>query len=93
MGTLHFLPSRDSTRGTIHVTGNAVDGFEIGHESSSGGSWGSFSGPYRSGEDAITAAYALNRDTYEGVCNVFVCDAALQDACRGVRLPSIPGDF
>jgi hypothetical protein len=92
---MHVIPfpiRRGERRGVIHVMGDRVSGFEIGHESASGNSWGSFSS-YASGQEAITAAYALNRDDYEGVCDVFVCDAALQDANRGVGLPSIPGDF
>ncbi|NNG59778.1 hypothetical protein [Sphingomonas paucimobilis] len=92
MGILPFPHRRDDRHGVIHVMGDRVSGFEIGHESASGNSWGSFSS-YATGEEAIAAAYALNRDTYEGVCDVFVCDAALQDACPGVGLPSVPGDF
>ncbi|WP_010161378.1 hypothetical protein [Sphingomonas sp. PAMC 26617] len=89
-----LLPQRQrENRGTVHVMGDKIDGFEIGHESSSGNSWGSFAGPFATGEEAITAAYALNRDTYGGTCDVWVCDAAVQDASPGVGLPSVPGDF
>lgn len=88
------LPSRHNDRnGTVCVMGEAVAGFEVAHESSSGNSWGNFSGPYRTGQEAITAAYALNRDSYSGECDVFVCDAAVQDACHDVGLPSAAGDF
>jgi len=66
-------------RGTVCVMGDKATGFEVGHESSSGDSWGSFSGPYANGQDAIAAAYALNRDVYLGGCDVEICDAALRD--------------
>lgn len=92
--SVHPFPTpHDDDRGTVHVMGDTVSGFEVAHESASGNSWGMFSGPYRSGEEAITIAYALNRDQYRGGCNVFVCDAAVQDANPGVGLPSVPGDF
>ena len=92
MGVLPFPHRRDAGHGVVHVMGNRAIGFEIGHESASGNSWGSFSS-YRTGQEVITAAYALNRDTYEGVCDVFVCDAALQDACPDVGPPSLSEDF
>lgn len=90
-----ILPLRVAHRdreGTIHVTGDAVAGFEIGHESASGNSWGSFSS-YATGQEAITAAYVLNRDQYAGICNVFVCDAAIDDGCPSVGLASLAGEF
>jgi hypothetical protein len=91
----HVIPfpaARRPFAGTVCVMGDSVDGFQVAHESSSGDSWGSFT-EYATGQEAITAAYALNRDTYGGECDVSVCDAALQDACPGVGLPSVPGDF
>ena len=72
--------------------GDSVSGFQVAHESASGNSWGSFA-EYRTGQEAITAAYALNRDEYGGECNVSICDAAVQDACPDVGLPFVPGDF
>jgi len=66
-------------RGTIHIWGDAVQGFSVSHESSSGGSWGEILGPFERGNDAIAAAYALNLDTYSGSCNVAVSDAALRE--------------
>lgn len=65
--------------GTVVVMGGKETGFQVGHESSSGNSWGSFSGPYVNGVDAIAAAFALNRDTYEGGCDVEICAEALAD--------------
>jgi len=92
--SVHPFPSAPRDRcGKIHVMGDSVDGFQVSHESSSGDSWCALHGPYSTGQAAITAAYALNRDEYRGACNVFVCDAALQDANPGVGLPSVPGDF
>ena len=72
--------------GTICVMGDKATGFEVGHESASGNSWGSFSGPYERGQDAIAAAYALNRDVYLGGCDVQICKPALQDR-DGVVVP------
>lgn len=90
---LPFPTRHDDRHGTVCVSGDSLDGFRVAHESASGNSWGSFSGSYRSGQEAITTAYALNRDEYGGECNVFVGDAAVQDACPDVGLPSVPGDF
>ena len=76
MGNLVLFPRQhDDRRGTVHVMPGNVGGFEIGHESASGNSWGNFS-TYDNAQEAIAAAYALNRDVYEGVCNVSICEAA-----------------
>lgn len=66
-------------RGTVCVMGSEETGFQVGHESSSGDSWGNFSGPFADGRDAIAVAYALNRDVYLGGCDVEICDEALAD--------------
>lgn len=89
---LSFPSRRSGDQGNIHVWGDRVDGFQVSHESASGNSWGEIH-DFRSGADAITAAHKLNRDQHDGRCAVFVSDAALQDACPGVGLPSLPGDF
>ncbi|WP_203309628.1 hypothetical protein [Sphingomonas beigongshangi] len=65
--------------GTVVVMGSKETGFQVGHESRSGNSWGHFSGPYSNGVDAISAALALNRDEYNGGCDVAICDDALAD--------------
>lgn len=78
--------------GTIHVSGDRVDGFQVSHEGSSGNSWGEVR-TYATGQEAITAAYALNRDSYFSACDINVCDAAIEDGCPGVGLVSLPGDF
>ena len=88
-----FPVDRRDAHGVVHVMGDSVDGFRISHESASGESWGSFLGPFRDGQKAIAAAYALNRDQYDGACDVSVCDAAAQHANPHVGLPSWPGDF
>lgn len=62
------------TRGTIHVMPYRLGGFEIGHESESGNSWGSFEGPYDTVELATAAAHALNLRQYGGVCEVAICN-------------------
>ena len=93
MRVIPFPSRQDDRHGTVCVMGDRVEGFEVGHESASGNSWGNFSGPYRTGQEAIAAAYALNRDEYGGECNVSVCDAAVQDRCPDVGPISRPGDF
>jgi hypothetical protein len=85
-------PPRDR-RGVIHVMGDAVEGFSVWHESASGSSWGAKCDPLPSGQEAITAAYALNRDDYDGECDVWVCDAAIQRDCPGPGLVSLPDDI
>jgi hypothetical protein len=92
MGRIIPLPVCAFGRATIHVMGDAVDGFEVSHESASGDSWGALIGPFKDGQSAIVAAYALNRDEYAGTCNVAVSDAALQHDGAVVRL-SLPGGF
>lgn len=67
----------DDRHGIVHVMESEHGGFEIGHESSSGNSWGNFRGPYADAQEAIAAAYVLNRDEYAGRCAVSICDAAL----------------
>jgi hypothetical protein len=65
--------------GTVCVMGTKATGFQVGHESASGNSWGNFSGPFANGVDAITTAFALNRDEYNGGCDVQICPDALAD--------------
>lgn len=72
-------------RGTVCVMGDKATGFQVGHESASGNSWGEFSEPFANGQDAIAAAFALNRDVYLGGCNVTICEAALADRRRNAR--------
>ena len=67
--------------GTVCVMGDKATGFEVG-ESASGNSWGSFTGPFRRGQNAIAAAFALNRDVYFGGCDVSICEPALRDRDR-----------
>jgi hypothetical protein len=86
------LPSRPYN-GTVRVMGDKITGFEVGHESYSGNSWGSFSGPYSTGQEAITAAYVLNRDVYYGGCDISICDAALQDRDLESPAPRSREDF
>lgn len=71
------VPARPYT-GTVCVMGNKAAGFEVAHESSTGNSWGEFT-TYPSAQDAISAAYAMNRDRYAGQCDVWICPAASTD--------------
>lgn len=93
MSVIAFPRVRTENRGCVHVMQHAGGGFEVGHESASGNSWGSFSGPYARGQDAIAAAYALNRDTYGGVCEVYICPAALADIPPSPAPAFERGDF
>lgn len=70
-------PARPFT-GTVCVMGDRAAGFDVAHESSTGNSWGAFTS-YFSAQDAIAAAYAMNRDLYAGQCDVWVCPAASTD--------------
>ena len=75
MGAIvHFPFQRSHSCGTIHVMGDGRTGFEIGHESAFGSSWGSFAGPFARVGDAIAAAHALNRNTYGGLCEICAGD-------------------
>ena len=64
--------------GTVCVMGDKTAGFEVAHESSIGNSWGEFTS-YLSAQEAIAAAYAMNRDRYAGQCDVWVCPEASTD--------------
>ena len=72
---LPFTRGRIASRGTVHVM-PSVHGFEIGHESASGGSWGSFD-VFPDAQAAIVAAYQLNALQYGGACDVRICAEAL----------------
>jgi hypothetical protein len=93
MSVTPFPRRRSDQRGCVHVKGDRIAGFDISDESASGSSWGHFFGPFPTGQEAITAAYALNRDVLGGECDVFVCDAAIEGGCPDVGLASLPGDF
>lgn len=73
--SVNVVPFRRQTRGTVHVMPHERGGYEVGHESSSGSSWGHFSGPYRTLAEAIEAAHALNRTVLNGECAVSISDA------------------
>ncbi len=63
--------------GIVHVmVAQEGAGFEIGHESASGSSWGFFS-YHASLADALVAAYVLNRNMLEGACVLLIHDDAL----------------
>lgn len=78
--TILQFPVRRETRGTIHVMPHQHGGFEIGHESESGDSWGSFEGPFATVEIATAAAHALNLRQYGGVCEVSIYDEEIGGA-------------
>jgi hypothetical protein len=65
---------QNAYRGTVHVWANETGGFEIGHESSSGDSWGWFS-EYGTAGEAVDAAHDLNARELEGRCEVFISNA------------------
>lgn len=80
--------------GIIHVYGDRIDGYRVSHEGPSGGSWGN-QRRYADPGDAISAAYAMNRDDYDGDCEVYVSDGVVDDANAGVGSIDVPtrGDF
>lgn len=66
------------TLGTIHVWRMDNGEYEIGQESSSGSSWGSFD-QFDSAQEAVAAAYRLNAEVYDGACEVFINEDVLAD--------------
>lgn len=77
MGSVVAFPlMRTADGGTIHVWACPEGGFEIGHESSSGNSWGSFE-MFDTAESAVTGAHRLNRVQYEGLAEVFLSSGVL----------------
>jgi hypothetical protein len=66
------FPNRRGTRGTVVVMPHQDGGFEIGHESESGSSWGHFSGPYATCAEAAAAAHKLNREVLNGECVISI---------------------
>ncbi len=66
----------DDRHGTVHVMQLEGGGYEVGHESASGNSWGNLSGRIDDPQQAIARAHTVNRDEYGGRCAVSVCDAA-----------------
>lgn len=81
MSLLAFPSTWESGRGTVHVMPDPEGGFEISHESSSGSSWCGFQ-YFRTAQDAISAAYAIAREVYDGA-DVSICSAALADVRVG----------
>lgn len=69
--------------GIIHVWRGDLGIYEVGHESSSGNSWGSFS-QWHDARQAVDAAHRLN-DEYGGDCEVHVSRAVLRDLNPGRR--------
>ena len=61
-------------RGCIHVWMHGPREFEIGHESSSGDSWGSFD-QFDNAIAAVAAARRLNRYTYGDEAEIYIPDA------------------
>jgi len=58
-------------RGCIHIWRHGPREFEIGHESSSGDSWGYFA-QFTSAADALAAAHNLNREQCGGRAEIFI---------------------
>lgn len=71
--------------GTIHVWACPEGGFEIGHESRSGDSWGSFE-VFNDASAAVAGAHRLNRVQYEGRAEVYLSTEVL-----AVLHPPSPG--
>lgn len=85
MGSLILFPrSVSAPGGVVHAYPLEGGGFEIGHESSSGNSWGSFE-QFDCPEAAAAAAYRLNREVYGNSCSVDLHTGLL------AALPDTPG--
>lgn len=65
------LAQREASGGVVHVWAREEGGFEIGHESRSGDSWGFFA-EYPTPGEAVERAHTLNQDELGGSCEVFV---------------------
>ena len=77
MGSVVAFPHiRPGDGGTIHVWARPEGDFEIGHESSSGNSWGSFE-LFDTAQAAVAGAHRLNRVQYEGKAEVFLSTGVL----------------
>lgn len=61
----------NQNRGTVHVMLAEHGGLEIGQESASGNSWGSFE-TFSTAAEAINGAHQLNRQQYGGICEVSI---------------------
>lgn len=93
MGDILVFPHRRvSNEGTIHVTKHWDYGYEIAHESSSGNSWGSFE-QFKFAQDAVDAAYRLNREQYGNVCDVFIAPAVSGSLPQTPFVPRDRTDF
>ena len=94
MGSVVAFPAmRTPDLGTIHVWARPEGDFEIGHESSSGNSWGSFE-EFATAEEAVAGAHRLNRVQYEGRAEVWLSNAVLAALHPASPFPnSNKGDF
>jgi len=82
--------ARPKSRGVVHVWASDEGGFEIGHESATGNSWGHFD-RFGQPSDAIAAAHALNRDKLDGLAEVSINP----DVVSALATPASPeqGEF
>ena len=77
MGSVVAFPLvRCADGGTIHVWACPEGGFEIGHESSSGNSWGSFE-LFDTAHEAVAGAHRLSRVQYKGRAEVYLSTGVL----------------
>jgi hypothetical protein len=79
-----FGGRRTENNGIVHVWKTSDGGYEIGQESRSGNSWGSFD-QFDTAQEAVAAAYRLNAEVYDGACEVFINEDVLAD------IPATPG--
>jgi len=84
MGTIHQLPRprQHPTNGTVHIWRHREGGYEIGHESSSGTSWGFFA-TYDCPVRAMVAACRLNIEQLEGRAAISFADDVIGDLEAG----------
>jgi len=88
-----FPPLQSADGGTIHVWACPGGDFEIGHEGSSGNSWGSFE-IFPTAQSAIAGAHRLNRQQYGGRAAVHVSTGVLEILHPASPSPPLAnGDF
>ncbi len=71
MGVVIPFPSSARNHGIVHVMPCEDGGYEVGHESTSGDSWGNFHS-FASAAKAVAFGSELNQRDYGGQCEVYI---------------------
>lgn len=78
MGTITQFSRPHRSTGTVHIWRCREGGYEIGHESRSGSSWGYFS-EHPTALHALVAACRLNMETLEARAEIVISDDVIGD--------------